>query len=143
MFHKDIYFFFFFFSSRRRHTRWYEVTGVQTCALPIYDELGDAVQFVVANSTGRDHTFLIERTDSETPVDPVVGPVTIPAHGSTTIDFTAPGAGSYMYRDADRNNRLLGMYGAFIVEPTDVGGILLPYAPAPDRLVIKTELRTQ
>src|SRR5881396_3027215 len=26
---------FFFFSSRRRHTRWYEVTGVQTCALPI------------------------------------------------------------------------------------------------------------
>src|SRR5881396_2597660 len=29
-------FFFFFFSSRRRHTRWYEVTGVQTCALPIW-----------------------------------------------------------------------------------------------------------
>src|SRR5881396_295910 len=29
------HFFFFFFSSRRRHTRWYEVTGVQTCALPI------------------------------------------------------------------------------------------------------------
>src|SRR5881396_4148276 len=28
-------FLFFFFSSRRRHTRWYEVTGVQTCALPI------------------------------------------------------------------------------------------------------------
>src|SRR5881396_869132 len=31
----------FFFSSRRRHTRWYEVTGVQTCALPIFaDSLG-------------------------------------------------------------------------------------------------------
>src|SRR5881397_1583459 len=29
------YFFFFFFSSRRRHTRWLNVTGVQTCALPI------------------------------------------------------------------------------------------------------------
>src|SRR5881397_4115668 len=28
-------FFFFFFSSRRRHTRWLNVTGVQTCALPI------------------------------------------------------------------------------------------------------------
>src|SRR5881397_1352725 len=27
---------FFFFSSRRRHTRWLNVTGVQTCALPIY-----------------------------------------------------------------------------------------------------------
>src|SRR6184192_1095166 len=29
-------FFFFFFSSRRRHTRCRLVTGVQTCALPIY-----------------------------------------------------------------------------------------------------------
>src|SRR5881397_2379641 len=28
---------FFFFSSRRRHTRWLNVTGVQTCALPIYE----------------------------------------------------------------------------------------------------------
>ena len=27
---------FFFFSSRRRHTRSGRVTGVQTCALPIY-----------------------------------------------------------------------------------------------------------
>src|SRR6184192_353740 len=30
-------FVFFFFSSRRRHTRCRLVTGVQTCALPIYD----------------------------------------------------------------------------------------------------------
>src|SRR3546814_1891986 len=29
---------FFFFSSRRRHTRCALVTGVQTCALPIYLE---------------------------------------------------------------------------------------------------------
>src|SRR3546814_18982879 len=29
--------FVFFFSSRRRHTRCALVTGVQTCALPIYD----------------------------------------------------------------------------------------------------------
>src|SRR6056300_745339 len=28
-------FVFFFFSSRRRHTRFLNVTGVQTCALPI------------------------------------------------------------------------------------------------------------
>src|SRR3546814_2528318 len=34
----DVGFFFvvFFFSSRRRHTRCALVTGVQTCALPIY-----------------------------------------------------------------------------------------------------------
>src|SRR3546814_3655752 len=31
----DVY--LFFFSSRRRHTRCALVTGVQTCALPIYD----------------------------------------------------------------------------------------------------------
>src|SRR3546814_11800763 len=30
----------FFFSSRRRHTRCALVTGVQTCALPIYAETG-------------------------------------------------------------------------------------------------------
>ena len=28
----------FFFSSRRRHTRCADVTGVQTCALPIWRE---------------------------------------------------------------------------------------------------------
>src|SRR3546814_3823062 len=31
-----IFFFCFFFSSRRRHTRCALVTGVQTCALPIW-----------------------------------------------------------------------------------------------------------
>src|SRR3546814_5947416 len=30
------FFLFFFFSSRRRHTRCALVTGVQTCALPIF-----------------------------------------------------------------------------------------------------------
>src|SRR3546814_2367557 len=30
----------FFFTSRRRHTRCALVTGVQTCALPIYQDLG-------------------------------------------------------------------------------------------------------
>src|SRR3546814_3463188 len=30
---------FFFFSSRRRHTRCALVTGVQTCALPIFSHL--------------------------------------------------------------------------------------------------------
>src|SRR3546814_7553886 len=34
--------FFFFFSSRRRHTRCALVTGVQTCALPIYRIAFDA-----------------------------------------------------------------------------------------------------
>src|SRR3546814_1799267 len=40
--------FFFFFSSRRRHTRCALVTGVQTCALPIWlDRHMDAVNRLV------------------------------------------------------------------------------------------------
>src|SRR6184192_4505693 len=34
------FFFLFFFSSRRRHTRCRLVTGVQTCALPIWRHFG-------------------------------------------------------------------------------------------------------
>src|SRR3546814_3318109 len=36
-----VYVFWFFFSSRRRHTRCALVTGVQTCALPIYRNVDD------------------------------------------------------------------------------------------------------
>src|SRR3546814_2026193 len=35
-----LYFNYFFFSSRRRHTRCALVTGVQTCALPIFLQHG-------------------------------------------------------------------------------------------------------
>src|SRR3546814_4764913 len=35
----------FFFSSRRRHTRCALVTGVQTCALPIYKVSGGAYEY--------------------------------------------------------------------------------------------------
>src|SRR3546814_5350753 len=37
----------FFFSSRRRHTRCALVTGVQTCALPIYGTLADSAAQIV------------------------------------------------------------------------------------------------
>src|SRR3546814_1350994 len=42
--------FFFFFSSRRRHTRCALVTGVQTCALPIY-----IIALVFGRHHGIDH----------------------------------------------------------------------------------------
>src|SRR3546814_7446938 len=35
-----LFYFIFFFSSRRRHTRCALVTGVQTCALPIFTLIG-------------------------------------------------------------------------------------------------------
>src|SRR3546814_17462439 len=45
---------FFFFSSRRRHTRCALVTGVQTCALPIYRQMTLAA--VATASAGGDVT---------------------------------------------------------------------------------------
>src|SRR3546814_13988871 len=46
---------FFFFSSRRRHTRCALVTGVQTCALPIYNVQtisGDNLETLIAGPGG-------------------------------------------------------------------------------------------
>src|SRR3546814_18709948 len=43
-----LFFFFSFFSSRRRHTRCALVTGVQTCALPIYQLAPDEALLVEA-----------------------------------------------------------------------------------------------
>src|SRR3546814_4162920 len=63
--------FFFFFSSRRRHTRCALVTGVQTCALPIYrrptvrsrlacrHEVG-----VGARARGHEGLVAVERSDT-------------------------------------------------------------------------------
>src|SRR3546814_9026973 len=42
---------YFFFSSRRRHTRCALVTGVQTCALPIYIQKFTANRFVISFMT--------------------------------------------------------------------------------------------
>src|SRR3546814_2506458 len=44
-------FFLFFFSSRRRHTRCALVTGVQTCALPIFS-LGSEHGGIFSNDDG-------------------------------------------------------------------------------------------
>src|SRR3546814_2865009 len=47
-------FIFFFFSSRRRHTRCALVTGVQTCALPIYfsARIARNTQLIIQEETG-------------------------------------------------------------------------------------------
>src|SRR3546814_8307818 len=42
---------FFFFSSRRRHTRCALVTGVQTCALPIYLNQPVEIEVAARNAT--------------------------------------------------------------------------------------------
>src|SRR3546814_8087159 len=49
--------FLFFFSSRRRHTRCALVTGVQTCALPIF-QLDAAVAAVVVLGVALDQRLI-------------------------------------------------------------------------------------
>src|SRR3546814_10801241 len=50
----------FVFSSRRRHTRCALVTGVQTCALPIY------VEGLVDSFVGNAHGLFIREVDLQT-----------------------------------------------------------------------------
>src|SRR3546814_9675171 len=52
----------FFFSSRRRHTRCALVTGVQTCALPIFRERG--IGIVVPDNPKISHRVLIPDGES-------------------------------------------------------------------------------
>src|SRR3546814_20296028 len=50
---------FFFFSSRRRHTRCALVTGVQTCALPIFTLLSPSGTTTVMGTVPRMKTYRI------------------------------------------------------------------------------------
>src|SRR3546814_5169245 len=65
-----------FFSSRRRHTRCALVTGVQTCALPIYyrDELRplDGRDPAVAAHVGRDPDFAPFMARLEALIEPLL-----------------------------------------------------------------------
>src|SRR3546814_6548985 len=54
----------FFFSSRRRHTRCALVTGVQTCALPIYD-----IGCVVSIDGETQGDFMVKAEEIGDPVD--------------------------------------------------------------------------
>src|ERR1043166_415244 len=50
----------FFFSSRRRHTRFRNVTGVQTCALPISRELRWLGRFLLPGLFDGEHQFTLQ-----------------------------------------------------------------------------------
>src|SRR3546814_7437089 len=73
-------FFLFFFSSRRRHTRCSLVTGVQTCALPIFS---DYDLLVVVNS----ETFTDLQTWWAVADDHLVRELTVTRHLSTPVNF--------------------------------------------------------
>lgn len=73
---------------------------------------GDIVTINVTNLDIRPHGFGI-------PGIPTASVASIPPGGKATVRFTAPIAGSYMYIDPTLAplNRILGLYGAFIVHP--------------------------
>src|SRR3546814_18346722 len=54
---------FFFFSSRRRHTRCALVTGVQTCALPIFWPGRDMIDATVSVRPGEARTLWLDLRD--------------------------------------------------------------------------------
>src|SRR3546814_9067312 len=89
------YVFIFFFSSRRRHTRCALVTGVQTCALPIYELPG---VFRVAQRRLRQHRRGFDEMDMR--VDETRGD-----ESAVQIDDLRPPARPRAYRvGADRGD---------------------------------------
>ncbi|MHB2165333.1 multicopper oxidase domain-containing protein [Alsobacter sp. R-9] len=72
---------------------------------------GDAVTILLKNMRKDTHAFAIAGTDVPT--------TTIAPGATATVSFTAPVAGTYLYHDNRMGPffRVLGLYGAFIVEP--------------------------
>ena len=71
---------------------------------------GNVVTINISNLDTRPHGFGI-------PGIPTASIASIPAGGQATVRFTAPVGGSYMYIDPTLAplNRIMGLYGAFIV----------------------------
>src|SRR3546814_15709727 len=86
--------FFFFFSSRRRHTRCALVTGVQTCALPIYIAISEDRPSMAKISDG-----LI--ADSPAMAAAVSSAATTPT--DRAIDVEAPGKAGVPSRNENGN----------------------------------------
>src|SRR3546814_3022065 len=66
----------FFFSSRRRHTRFALVTGVQTCALPIFrlDIVEPAVVAAIKLAVGADREAVGTAAGGRDDLLPAAGP---------------------------------------------------------------------
>src|SRR3546814_3907170 len=62
-------FFCFFFSSRRRHTRCALVTGVQTCALPIYSNQALRVRSIPSKKADKTLIDYLDRAEIKALLD--------------------------------------------------------------------------
>src|SRR5881409_3824584 len=102
------FFFFFFFSSRRRHTRCETVTGVQTCALPIYERL--TTQIVEKMDPGK-AADILEEMAPDAAADVLAD---LPKKTSEEVLDEMPG------READEVRELLAF------DPATAGGMMNP-----------------
>jgi len=85
---------------------------------------GDSITISVTNNDVAPHGFAI-------PGIPAAAIPIIESGRTATVTFAAPGGGSYLYVDPYKAplNRVLGLHGAFIVEPID--GNTLAGSPTP------------
>src|SRR3546814_2355625 len=86
----------FFFSSRRRHTRCALVTGVQTCALPIYTPYDDT-GWSMGDLFGVQVARVTDATILDASMERVEGPIAVP-QGLANVDV--PDAGKPLPRIA-------------------------------------------
>src|SRR3546814_6437771 len=86
----------FFFSSRRRHTRCALVTGVQTCALPIFDQF-TTHPFAFTRRQHLPHFYQLEEFERLAPDEDA--PETYVQPGVTTLGHDVwVGAGAFIKR---------------------------------------------
>src|SRR3546814_17335644 len=112
----------FFFSSRRRHTRCALVTGVQTCALPIFDQF-TTHPFAFTRRQHLPHFYQLEEFERLAPDEDA--PETYVQPGVTTLGHDVwVGAGAFIKRGLTIGD------GAIIAAPAIVTRDVPPYALA-------------
>src|SRR3546814_1704868 len=100
----------FFFSSRRRHTRCALVTGVQTCALPIFNDYWALSKIragrssVVLNSYQAMPGGFTMKPDMQFPKAQIVQAVTLALGGKAPLQIDATAIATALLGDAIASN---------------------------------------
>src|SRR3546814_2909297 len=121
---------FFFFSSRRRHTRCALVTGVQTCALPIYRQRRDLAD---ENAS----VILLDRTDVHGKSPQIMSPNALSGTPSL-LPLLSSAVRPSRRVSAPSETRIRGLGGAFArlvdrAEQQTLGLGLMSHFPDADR----------
>src|SRR3546814_19659193 len=121
-------FLFFFFSSRRRHTRCALVTGVQTCALPIFNKVAEGRPHIVDRIKDGDVQLIFNTTEGWQSLQ-----------DSQSIRASALAADIAYYTTAAASEAEAEAIGALLPRPLEVKPLQDYYftpAPLPDLDVI-------